>query len=92
MRDDLFFSKEALFYQQTVFQRSQRGIAQSGSASALGAESRGFESPYPDHFFDSPPTGLLVGFFVTGLILRWNWTFCSAGENPLFSHFPLCFR
>ena len=27
-----------------------RGIAQSGSASALGAEGRGFESLCPDHF------------------------------------------
>ena len=33
-----------------------RGIAQSGSASALGAECREFESLYPDHF---PPTLLL---------------------------------
>ena len=29
---------------------SVRGIAQSGSASALGAEGRGFESLCPDHF------------------------------------------
>ena len=28
---------------------SVRGIAQSGSASALGAEGRGFESLCPDH-------------------------------------------
>ncbi len=27
-----------------------RGIAQSGSASALGAGCRGFKSLYPDHF------------------------------------------
>ena len=27
-----------------------RGIAQSGSASALGAEGRGFESLCPDHY------------------------------------------
>ena len=30
---------------------SIRGIAQSGSASALGAEGRWFESSYPDHGF-----------------------------------------
>jgi hypothetical protein len=28
-----------------------RGIAQSGSASALGAEGRGFESLFSDHLF-----------------------------------------
>ena len=28
-----------------------RGVAQSGSASALGAEGRGFESLRPDHFY-----------------------------------------
>ena len=28
----------------------KRGIAQAGSASALGAEGRRFESVYPDHF------------------------------------------
>jgi hypothetical protein len=28
-----------------------RGIAQPGSASALGAEGRGFESLCPDHYF-----------------------------------------
>ena len=28
-----------------------RGIAQSGSAPALGAGCREFESPYPDHFW-----------------------------------------
>ena len=33
-----------------IFQ-SIRGIAQSGSASALGAESPGFKSLCPDHFF-----------------------------------------
>ena len=86
MRDDLFFSKEALFYQQTVFQRSQRGIAQSGSASALGAESRGFESPYPDHFLDSPPTGPPVGFFVLGVNLSSTRVLPESGESPLFSY------
>jgi hypothetical protein len=31
-----------------------RGMAQSGSASALGAEGRGFESLCPDHIHKSP--------------------------------------
>lgn len=31
-----------------IIRRSIRGIAQSGSASALGAECREFESLYPD--------------------------------------------
>jgi hypothetical protein len=30
----------------------RRGVAQSGSASALGAEGRGFESLRPDHRFN----------------------------------------
>ncbi len=30
-----------------------RGIAQPGSATALGAVGRGFKSLYPDHFFVS---------------------------------------
>ena len=30
-----------------------RGIAQSGSAPALGAGCRGFESLYPDHLFQA---------------------------------------
>src|SRR5690606_34856450 len=33
-----------------IIPRSERGIAQSGSASALGAEGRGFESLCPDQF------------------------------------------
>lgn len=39
------------------------GHSAVGSASALGAEGREFESRCPDHFFDSPPTGPPVGFF-----------------------------
>lgn len=42
------------------------GHSAVGSASALGAEGREFESRCPDHFFDSPPTGPPVGFFVFG--------------------------
>jgi len=32
------------------YNRISRGVAQPGSASALGAEGRGFESLRPDHF------------------------------------------
>ena len=34
---------------QVTIERGNRGVAQSGSASALGAEGRGFESLRPDH-------------------------------------------
>ena len=34
---------------------SCRGVAQSGSASALGAEGREFESHRPDQFYPSCP-------------------------------------
>ena len=40
--------------------RSRRSVAQSGSASALGAEGRWFESGRPDHLFtiaDEQPSG-----------------------------------
>src|SRR5690606_2812319 len=37
-----------------------RGIAQSGSAPALGAGCREFESPYPDHFFEHGSLAQLV--------------------------------
>ena len=40
------------------------GHSAVGSASALGAEGREFDSRCPDHFLDSPPTGPPVGFFV----------------------------
>ena len=36
----------------------RRGVAQPGSASALGAEGRGFESLRPDHLTSSLSTGL----------------------------------
>jgi hypothetical protein len=36
----------------------RRGVAQSGSASALGAEGRGFESLRPDHLTSSLSIGL----------------------------------
>ena len=43
-----------------------RGIAQSGSASALGAEGRGFESLCPDHYEDPGLTGTLCARSSTG--------------------------
>src|SRR3546814_16990186 len=45
---------DTLFPYTTLFRSRHRGIAQSGSAPALGAGCRGFESLYPDH----PPTTL----------------------------------
>lgn len=47
---------EAIFFPlqkilDMCYKNTVRGIAQSGSASALGAESRRFESCCPDHFY-----------------------------------------
>ncbi len=39
-----------------------------------------------DHFFDSPPTGLLVGFFVSGINLSSIRVLPESGESPLFSY------
>lgn len=58
------FSASGIYY-RTLFP-IRRGVAQWLSASALGAESRGFDPLHPDHFLDSPPTGPPVGFFVFG--------------------------
>ena len=40
---------------------NKRGIAQSGSASALGAEGQRFKSSHPDHFFKGD---IMVDFIV----------------------------
>ena len=45
--------------QQLEF-KDRRGIAQSGSAPALGAGCREFESLYPDHFYGSCKTKVLL--------------------------------
>ena len=39
---------------RVTIERGNRGVAQSGSASALGAEGRGFESLRPDHGKEVP--------------------------------------
>ena len=39
-----------------------------------------------DHFLDSPPTGLLVGFFVSGVNLSSTRVLPESGESPLFSY------
>ena len=39
-----------------------------------------------DHFLDSPPTGLLVGFFVSGVNLSSTCVLPESGESPLFSY------
>ena len=44
--------------------RTRRGVAQLGSASALGAEGRGFKSRHPDH--------LPMAFRSTGEIAFWD--------------------
>ena len=62
------------------------GHSAVGSASALGAEGREFESRCPDHFSDSPPTSLLVGFFVLGVNLSSTRVLPESGESPLFSY------
>ena len=62
------------------------GHSAVGSASALGAEGREFESRCPDHFFDSPPTGPPVGFFVSGVNLSSTRVLPESGESPLFSY------
>ena len=58
-------------------------------------ERRVLKSPkMVDHFFDSPPTGLPVGFFVLGVILSSTPVFPDSGEFPLFSYggpFPTIF-
>ena len=39
-----------------------------------------------DHFLDSPPTGLLVGFFVSGVNLSSTRVLPESGESPFFSY------
>ena len=39
-----------------------------------------------DHFENSPPTGLLVGFFVSGVNLSSTRVLPESGESPLFSY------
>ena len=38
------------------------------------------------HFQNSPPTGLLVGFFVSGVNLSSTRVLPESGESPLFSY------
>ena len=38
------------------------------------------------HFQNSPPTGLLVGFFVSGVNLSSTRVLPDSGESPLFSY------
>ena len=45
-----------------------RDLAQFGSAPALGAGGRGFESLNPDHFFGASPSGKAAVF---GTAMRW---------------------
>ncbi len=63
-----------------------RGIAQSGSAPALGAGCREFESLYPDQFFiDHAPVAHLDRASAFRRVLRSNGTHLGAfmgKENP----------
>ena len=58
---------------QTALQSAHRGVAQPGSASALGAEGRGFESLRPDHY-----KVLIIKAILT-----------ISATHPLFSATPL---
>ncbi len=61
-----------------------RGIAQSGSALALGARCREFKSLYPDQFHF--PLLLKAGWFmvtVAQLVEPWTVTPVVAGSNPV---------
>src|SRR6266567_8144457 len=65
---------------------SNRGVAQPGSASALGAEGRVFKSRRPDQCLaSSSATGLAVGFafFIFVTKRRWNSRYGNAlGKLP----------
>jgi hypothetical protein len=52
----------------------KRGVAQSGSAPALGAGSRRFKSSRPDHFFMSS-SGLLNPLLLVLNSLAFPWPF-----------------
>ena len=59
-----------------------RGVAQSGSASALGAEGRGFESLRPDHYntkIEEIATATVLAWVLSILRLcqEWPWSFRS---------------
>ena len=57
-------------------------------ARALLSHGRGheFESRAAHHFQNSPPTSLLVGFFVLGVNLSSTRVLPESGESPLFSY------
>ena len=46
-----YFAKALVFCAVAVYFTPRRGVAQPGSASALGAEGRRFESVHPDQSF-----------------------------------------
>jgi hypothetical protein len=49
-----------------TIRKQRRGVAQSGSASALGAEGRGFESLRPDHKYSKFSNFLPLTSFANG--------------------------
>ena len=69
-----------------VWNLLQGRLAQLVRASRLHRECRRFESVIAHHFQNSPPTGLLVGFFVLGVNLSSTRVLPDSGESPLFSY------
>jgi hypothetical protein len=62
-----------------TIRKQRRGVAQSGSASALGAEGRGFESLRPDHSFSTT-------YWITSRSPMADWgDFWGEGFGSLFS-------
>ena len=51
-RFDMGACFDCRFSNQVSYNRTSRGVAQPGSASALGAEGRGFKSLRPDQIFN----------------------------------------
>jgi hypothetical protein len=69
-----------------------RGIAQSGSAPALGAGCQEFESPYPDHF---QKKDILMDVFFFALASRnqyEEWGCSSPGEHARTRCYFVCAR
>ena len=67
------------------------GHSAVGSASALGAEGREFESRCPDHFENSPPTGPPVGFFVFGADFEVELAYLQRRRESTVFAFPPVF-
>ena len=83
----LFFQLEITKTAVILSASTKQGcIAQLVRASRCHREGHWFESSYTHHFQNSPPTGLLVGFFVSGVNLSSTRVLPESGESPLFSY------